>query len=277
MIWAVVVLSSVLLAWADTLMIALVPWIVTHASAGADAIDILDTVPAILGALHVAFVMFAGIITATTPTRRAVAFAIMLFSIAMSVVNTVVVDGSLGLLLPGAMTILAVWLVSSNAPPSAWFGLLVPAVGSPLLSFPLAFASLEWSVVLWGHIEALCLIAGFLVSLAIWLRPTVPLRTYLLHGAEYEQRRRQVAGEESTWANATPPSAATHTNTMAVLALVFGIVCAPVGAVLGLLALAQIQKTGERGRGLALAGLAIACLLLGTISQGSLSYLPYLA
>ena len=53
------------------------------------------------------------------------------------------------------------------------------------------------------------------------------------------------------------------TNTMAILALVFGFVFAPVGIVLGHLALGQIKRTGESGRGLALAGVIVGYALVG--------------
>ena len=47
------------------------------------------------------------------------------------------------------------------------------------------------------------------------------------------------------------------TNTMAILALVFGILVAPLGLVFGFVARSQIKKTGEDGDGLALAGIII--------------------
>jgi peptidyl-prolyl cis-trans isomerase B (cyclophilin B) len=55
----------------------------------------------------------------------------------------------------------------------------------------------------------------------------------------------------------TPAPQSAKTNTMAILALVFAFVFAPVGAILGHVALGQIKKTGEDGRGLALAGVII--------------------
>lgn len=53
------------------------------------------------------------------------------------------------------------------------------------------------------------------------------------------------------------PSTALRTNTMAVLSLVFAFVFSILGVVFGHIALAQIQRTGEQGRGLAVAGLII--------------------
>lgn len=47
------------------------------------------------------------------------------------------------------------------------------------------------------------------------------------------------------------------TNTMAILALIFGIIIAPLGIVFGFIARGQIKRTGESGDGLALAGIII--------------------
>jgi hypothetical protein len=53
------------------------------------------------------------------------------------------------------------------------------------------------------------------------------------------------------------PPAAPPTNTMAILALIFAFVFAPLGIVFGLIGRSQIRRTGEGGDGLALAGLII--------------------
>lgn len=53
---------------------------------------------------------------------------------------------------------------------------------------------------------------------------------------------------------AAPPR---RTNTMAVLALVFAFVFSPLGIVFGILGRSQIRRSGERGRGLATAGLVL--------------------
>jgi hypothetical protein len=47
------------------------------------------------------------------------------------------------------------------------------------------------------------------------------------------------------------------TNTMAILALVFAFVFAPLGIVFGIIGRRQIDRTGEGGRGLATAGLVV--------------------
>ena len=51
------------------------------------------------------------------------------------------------------------------------------------------------------------------------------------------------------------------TNTMAILALVFGFVFAPAGIVLGVMARKQIRETGEEGDGLALAGIIVGSIV----------------
>ncbi len=53
----------------------------------------------------------------------------------------------------------------------------------------------------------------------------------------------------------------TPTNTLAIVALVCAFVFAPLGIVFGHMSLSQIKKTGEEGRGLALAGLIIGYLV----------------
>jgi hypothetical protein len=52
-----------------------------------------------------------------------------------------------------------------------------------------------------------------------------------------------------------PPAPYRGTSTLAILALVLSFVVPPGGIVLGALALREIDRTGEEGRGLALAGL----------------------
>jgi hypothetical protein len=53
------------------------------------------------------------------------------------------------------------------------------------------------------------------------------------------------------------PAAAPPTNTMAILALIFGIIIAPLGIVFGFIARSQIRRTGESGDGMALAGIIV--------------------
>lgn len=56
---------------------------------------------------------------------------------------------------------------------------------------------------------------------------------------------------------------ATKTNSMAIAALVCSLVLAPLGIVFGHIALSQMKRTGEDGRGLAIAGLVIGYIFTG--------------
>ncbi|WP_396882481.1 DUF4190 domain-containing protein [Mycobacterium sp. SMC-4] len=55
------------------------------------------------------------------------------------------------------------------------------------------------------------------------------------------------------------------TNGMAIAALVCALVLAPLGIVFGHIALSQIKRTGEDGRGLAIAGLVIGYIFTGIV------------
>jgi Domain of unknown function (DUF4190) len=73
------------------------------------------------------------------------------------------------------------------------------------------------------------------------------------YGDPYAQ---QGYGQPAPYAGGYPPPAR-GTNTMAIMALVFAFVFAPLGLVFGFIARKQIRETGEEGDGLALAGLII--------------------
>jgi hypothetical protein len=69
--------------------------------------------------------------------------------------------------------------------------------------------------------------------------------------------------------DATPPTpsyapapAAGKTNTLAIVALILGILVPLGGVICGPIALSQIKRTGENGRGLALAGTIIGAVLI---------------
>lgn len=59
---------------------------------------------------------------------------------------------------------------------------------------------------------------------------------------------------------APPPQA--EMNTLATLSLIFAFVFAPAGAVLGHLGLAQIKRTGQRGRDRALIGIVLSYVFI---------------
>lgn len=65
------------------------------------------------------------------------------------------------------------------------------------------------------------------------------------------------AGQPGPPAYGQPPPANPGTNVMAILALVFAFVFAPLGIVFGVIGRRQIDRSGESGRGLATAGLVL--------------------
>jgi hypothetical protein len=94
-------------------------------------------------------------------------------------------------------------------------------------------------------------------------------------------------GPPPGWPPGYPPMGYPRpTNTVAILALVFAFVFAPAGLVMGILARRQIQRTGEEGSGLALAGIIVGSIftavyvlvivfwifVLVALSQGSTTF-----
>ena len=66
------------------------------------------------------------------------------------------------------------------------------------------------------------------------------------------------AGYPAAPAYPAPP----RTNTLAIISLIGAFICVPAGLICGIIALSQIKKTGEQGRGLALAGTILSGLFL---------------
>lgn len=75
----------------------------------------------------------------------------------------------------------------------------------------------------------------------------------------------------------TPGYYAPPTNTLAILALVLGIVIPVGGIICGHIALGQIKRTGEGGRGLALAGLIIGYALTALTLLVIIAYIAFFA
>jgi peptidyl-prolyl cis-trans isomerase B (cyclophilin B) len=62
-----------------------------------------------------------------------------------------------------------------------------------------------------------------------------------------------------------PGYASQKTNTLAIVSLVSAFLCGLAGVITGIIALRQIESSGEKGRGLAIAGICVgaASMLLG--------------
>lgn len=58
------------------------------------------------------------------------------------------------------------------------------------------------------------------------------------------------------------PAPAAKTNTLAIVALILGIFIPLGGIIAGPIALGQIKRTGEKGRGLAIAGIVIGAVII---------------
>src|ERR1700712_102843 len=58
-----------------------------------------------------------------------------------------------------------------------------------------------------------------------------------------------------------PPAGPRPTNAMAIASIVCAFILAPLGVIFGHISLSQIKKTGEEGRGLAIAGLVISYMI----------------
>ncbi len=81
-------------------------------------------------------------------------------------------------------------------------------------------------------------------------------------------------------AGAWPPppyGTPSRTNTMAILAIIFGFVFSVLGIVFGHIALSQIKRTGESGRGLALTGLIVGYVSVGLGVVFLILYVLYFA
>jgi hypothetical protein len=72
----------------------------------------------------------------------------------------------------------------------------------------------------------------------------------------------QTASAPASDAKSTSASGSGKTNTLAIIAIICSIIIAPVGLVLGIVALSQIKKTKEGGHGLALASIIISIVIM---------------
>lgn len=177
----------------------------------------------------------------------------------------------------------AAWLAVRERPGRA-FALLPIALLAPLL--PVVAYAVGSTVV---YYLAGLLTIGVIVAIAWFGRsiaasqggrsaPATPeQRAAAEHAARVEHLRRWEAAYAEAHGGAQPPTGCVppmpiggfegtgRTNTMAILALVFGLGGGLLGIVFGHMALSQIRRTGEQGRGLAIAGLIFGYVGLASI------------
>jgi len=178
-------------------------------------------------------------------------------------------------LLPGiaALTALAAWLVVRMRP-AASFGLLPIAILLIVVRlFTISF--LSYPLIMGILVGIPWLARAVAVSRATRLSPAERAAALQAqqHAIRVEQLRQWEAAYASVHGGQAPPpgtipptavypAAGGRTNTMAILAIIFGIGGGWGGILFGHIALSQIRRTGEQGHGLALAGLI--CGYIGT-------------
>jgi hypothetical protein len=206
-------------------------------------------VPALLLALGAAWIM------PSTIARRGIASGI----IVVSTLLTFIISWDFGYMLAQpiyAAAPVAVWLVLRARPGLAYLTLLV---GLPYLLFihlqnlvpfygpEVRISEYNWWYPLAALISFLllmgCIVGAAFIAVAIARRPA---------------RAAAVAAPYSG-----PPVDSSRTNTLAILALVFGFGGGVLGIVFGHLARAQIRRTGEQGWALATVGLVLGYVGIG--------------
>jgi len=137
---------------------------------------------------------------------------------------------------PAAIALTAAWFMARRRPGISYLFLIVAAILATAAAFSVRLILMQLAVVI-----------------AVWLgRLVAPA------GDRAKARRTVVVLAQG--------AGSANTNTMALLALVFGVIGGTgIPIVLGHVALSQIRRTGEGGRGLAIAG-----LVLGYVGVGGL-------
>ncbi len=107
----------------------------------------------------------------------------------------------------------------------------------------------DWSQYLFRHL--LTLVVG---NAAI---PTVGVYLARVWSRASERRARAAAAARPAYAPGSGIPPTVRTNTMSIMSLIFAFVISVLGVVFGHVALSQIRRTGEEGRGFAIAGLVI--------------------
>jgi len=198
----------------------------------------------------------AVVIIPTTPARRVIAAGILLLS--------TIVAGAL---------VIPAWLVLRARPGLSYLAVLFTLLTLPLfiLTQAYGFMSLVLTAIIVGASWVGRAIAPSRPPVT-FLKATPADREAAAHAArvahiqQWEQAYASAHGGALPPAGFVPPAAAASgaTNTMAILALVFGIGGGLGGIIFGHVARGQIRRTGEGGWGLATAGLVLGYIGLAS-------------
>lgn len=208
---------------------------------------VLSALPAVLGVVVAA-------VTAPTVARKAGAVVLALGAAGCEILSSWWFDpyeGSVGLgLMLSLLALVLFFLAWAVAWPLRGAGYAAVAV---LVLLSIAARAVPFVALFGGPVTFLALANVVVPALAIVLA--------LVWSRASERRRVRQAAGGALAANSSGVGhgypAVVATNTMAVLSLVFAFVFSLLGVIFGHVALAQIRHTGERGRGLAVAGLVI--------------------
>lgn len=156
---------------------------------------------------------------------------------------------------------------------------LMPLFGTDLFGLADSASIVNWPIDLYANIgnlvrfaypatAVLVAIAGCLVAIAI-PRAAVDddrqTQSALPMVAAAPVLVGHTAAGEPVYSNNFAQPAASRTNTMAIMALCFGVMGGILGIVFGHIALSQIKRTGEQGRGMAIAGLVLGYISLAVV------------
>lgn len=209
----------------------------------------------ICAALVATLAAIAGFGGWATPTRRVIAGILgILFVATPFALNVHVV----GIGLAGALAF-ASWGLSRPFTGPGWFG-LAPIVAGAAISTGISqsYEFLGYSVASIGSVVALV----FAFAAAIALPLLVERRAF----AQIVAQRREQSLAASAFQPAMTAVPTGGTNTPALLSLIFGLLgSGVVPIVLGHVALSQIRRTGETGRGMAIAGIVLGWVGIAAI------------
>jgi hypothetical protein len=224
-----------------------------------------DVATVLADAVAVFGVWQAGVAGSAGPGLRALGLVIALLSPVLDVIGLVAdavnsyspfygLGRSVFLLLP-VITVLA-WLVTTGLPGRSYFSLFIAFGGGLLAGITGGFAVGIFGIVL----STAGIVVAVLVANSVGRRPARVTVTAARAGYAPASGAVGYSGSDAAYAAIARPET---TNGFAVSALVFGLIGGTIlPIVFGHVALAQIGRTGERGRGMAIAGLILGYLSL---------------